>query len=147
MEKSSEELIRSIRHDRPLSVLMMDIDHFKRVNDSFGHSVGDEVLKALVNVCDDLIRETDIFGRLGGEEFAVVLSETPVEEAAVVADRLRLSLSELSVPAGEGTTGFTVSIGLTTLQQGESSLEEILNRADRALYAAKNGGRDQVVQG
>lgn len=147
MEKSDEELRRSARHDRPLSVLMMDIDHFKRVNDSFGHSVGDDVLKSFVMACDALIRETDILGRLGGEEFAVVLGETPLEEAAVVAERLRLSLSELSVPAGEEKIRFTVSIGLTAMQPGESSLEEILNRADTALYAAKNGGRNRVVQG
>ncbi len=147
LELGGREFSRSRRHHRPLSVLMIDIDRFKRINDRFGHDVGDKVLQRLVEVCLKTLRESDVFGRLGGEEFAVILSESDVPEAQVVADRLHRRLKEQRVASPQGEVRFTVSVGLAILRLTDASLEDILKRADRALYEAKRQGRDRVVAG
>jgi diguanylate cyclase (GGDEF)-like protein/PAS domain S-box-containing protein len=141
---SERELSRAKRHDTPLAALSMDIDHFKRINDTYGHVAGDEVLRRLAKVVQANLREHDVFGRIGGEEFAVTLIECPMPEALEIAERLRLALSKtLTGEAGRGAR-FTVSIGVAGMAGGDS-LDCLLARADDALYAAKRSGRNKVM--
>ena len=134
------ELERCIRHGRAMSILLIDIDHFKAINDNFGHQAGDRVLVQFVSVVTTLLRRADAIGRLGGEEFVVVLPETTTEVAQVVAERIRAKVRELDSPGR-----FTVSIGVTTNRTHDDSVDELMARADRAMYQAKERGRDQVV--
>lgn len=139
------EITRSRRYRRELAVLMLDIDHFKGVNDDFGHAVGDEVLKAVVAACVEALRESDIVGRLGGEEFGVLLPETTISSAMATAERLRRRVAEVIVTARSGPVRVTVSLGATSLSTGaDDSPEILLRRADRALYRAKEAGRDRA---
>lgn len=137
------EVARARRFNHPLSVLMMDLDHFKQINDRLGHSVGDDHLRRFVERVTHQLRTEDVLCRFGGEEFVVLLPETAAPQALAVADRLRIELAaaarlpSLSLPA-------TVSIGIAQLEPAES-LEEVLKRADVALYRAKNGGRNRCV--
>gem|GEM_PF-544821 len=146
LEKAEMELRRCRRYQGQMAVLMLDLDHFKRINDTFGHHVGDRVLQAAVRVCQTILRATDIFGRVGGEEFAAILVETVSEEAAAVAERLRAGLADLTVDSEQGPVRFTVSIGLTTLEKEDASFEAVLQRADSALYKAKEAGRNRVAR-
>ncbi|HLN22977.1 MAG TPA: diguanylate cyclase [Patescibacteria group bacterium] len=139
------ELERAQRHLRPLSVLMLDIDHFKHINDSHGHALGDDALRLFVSACAGILRENDVFGRLGGEEFAVLLPETAQDRAADVAERLRERVAGLSVPSCGGAVVFTTSIGVTQAWAEDATIDVALMRADEALYQAKNGGRNRVV--
>jgi diguanylate cyclase (GGDEF)-like protein/PAS domain S-box-containing protein len=141
------EVQRAKRYDLPLTVLMLDIDYFKSINDTYGHAAGDQVLMALSGSVSSLLRAPDIFGRLGGEEFAVILPQTGIEEGAEVAERLRTALAGLRVDVGDETVAFTVSMGLTQVRAGDKTVEEVLNRADEALYKAKRMGRNRVVRG
>jgi diguanylate cyclase (GGDEF)-like protein/PAS domain S-box-containing protein len=138
-----KELERSQRYARPLTVAMLDADHFKRVNDTYGHPVGDEVLRVISDRCRTILRANDVFGRYGGEEFVVVFPETSLEDAGVVAERLRAAIAERPITVGERSLEMTVSIGLSTLGAGQDS-GALLARADAALYAAKKGGRNLV---
>lgn len=146
LEKAQEEFQRYRRYGRPLSILMLDIDNFKLVNDKFGHHVGDEVLMGLVKECNIMLRATDTLGRLGGEEFAILLTETNQERALIVAERLRQKMANLSVSTEKESVPFTISIGLASFQQETESLDEVMKNADKALYEAKNSGRNCVVQ-
>ena len=146
LEICDKELQRARRYGRPMALLMMDIDHFKRINDSHGHAFGDEVLKRLVETCQADLRGQDVLGRLGGEEFAVVMPECTLEAAESVAERLRRTLAAVAVPAAGGSVDFTVSIGVVDWAP-ERSLEATLERADKAMYAAKSAGRNRVVVG
>ena len=139
------ELSRAIRYDTPLSLLMLDIDYFKNVNDTYGHQVGDTVLQVLSKVCQDTLRQVDVVGRLGGEEFAVILPETTSEEAIEAAERLReaVAKTEVALPVGLPIY-FTVSIGVTTLHDKNVNIDMLLNHADKALYVAKETGRNKV---
>ena len=141
------EVQRAKRYDLPLTVIMLDIDYFKSINDTYGHAAGDQVLKALSTTVSSLLRAPDIFGRLGGEEFAVILPQTEVDEGAEVAERLRTALAGLAVDVGDETVSFTVSMGVTRVRSGDKTVEELLNRADEALYKAKRMGRNRVVRG
>ncbi|MBU1001156.1 MAG: diguanylate cyclase [Proteobacteria bacterium] len=132
------------RYGRALSVFMLDLDHFKRINDAHGHAVGDAVLKALVQTCGEALRDADILGRLGGEEFAAVLPETNAIRAFATAERLREQLAGTIVDAGGQEIRFTVSIGVATLDEQDHCLDELLKRADDALYDAKRRGRNRV---
>ena len=144
-EQGEKELHRARRHKRPLSLMMVDIDHFKRVNDTHGHAIGDAVLKRLVSKCNDTLRTQDILGRFGGEEFAAVLPEVGLASATKAAERLRRALEDLEVETSEGTLKFTVSIGVSECRYDDESLETALARADNALYSAKESGRNRVV--
>lgn len=146
LELCEKELDRAQRYDHPLALLMMDVDHFKSINDSYGHAVGDEVLKRLAGTCAANLRGPDILGRLGGEEFAVAMPECGIEAAEHAAERLRQTLAAAEVPSEAGSITFTVSIGVVAWSKGES-LAEVLARADKAMYAAKQGGRNRVVRG
>jgi diguanylate cyclase (GGDEF)-like protein/PAS domain S-box-containing protein len=145
MEQAEKELHRTIRYGNALSFLMLDIDNFKQINDRFGHKVGDEVLKTLADLCSTTLRDIDIFGRLGGEEFAVLLPQTELSTALEVAERLRLIIESAKVPVEHDThVQFQVSIGVSSLDSNDDTIDVLLNRADIALYAAKNAGRNRV---
>ena len=146
LELCGKELDRAQRYDHPLALLMMDVDHFKRINDNYGHAAGDEVLKSLAATCATNLRGPDLLGRLGGEEFAVAMPECAIEAAERAAERLRQTLATLEVPCEQGTITFTISIGVVAWENGED-LAAVLERADKAMYAAKQGGRDRVVRG
>jgi diguanylate cyclase len=122
-------------------VAVLDVDHFKRINDRHGHAAGDAALCRLTALLDERARGNDVVGRLGGEEFAVLLDGAGVEGAAAYAEDLRRALAE----PGACVPTFTVSVGVAALQDGEPTAERMLVAADRALYAAKAAGRDRVV--
>jgi diguanylate cyclase (GGDEF)-like protein/PAS domain S-box-containing protein len=145
MAQAELELNRAVRYDNPLSLYMLDIDFFKKVNDSYGHKIGDLVLVKLAEVCRQTLREVDIIGRVGGEEFVILLPETNLTEATEVAERLRESIAISRVPLEGGLPlHFTVSIGVTSLISKDDNLDVLLNRADKALYKAKESGRNRV---
>lgn len=138
--KINDELARSQRYNKDLSIVLIDIDHFKQVNDQYGHLVGDEVLKGIVALFSDNIRQVDSIGRWGGEEFLIVCPETSLSDAVKMADKLRAIICAASFPI-EG--GCTASFGVAELKHSDQ-LAGLLKRADEALYLAKNGGRNQV---
>lgn len=146
VELAERELLRAVRFNHPVSVMMIDIDHFKDINDAHGHAAGDRVLQRLAARCRDGLREIDVFGRLGGEEFSVLLPETTCAGAVVVAERLRESIAALkvSVPASPPLS-FTISIGVAEWNREDTAVEGVLARADAALYEAKNAGRNRTV--
>lgn len=133
------------RPDYPVGLLMLDIDHFKRVNDSYGHAVGDVVLKAFADCIDRQLRENDVFGRLGGEEFAVLLPETDRDGVARVAEKLRSAVEGLETRTGNAGIHITTSIGAAGLHRDDERPDEALVLADQALYQAKHMGRNRVV--
>jgi diguanylate cyclase (GGDEF)-like protein len=135
------QIARYQRYKEPFSLLMFDIDYFKSVNDTYGHDVGDRVLKALSRLVSNHIRTTDIFGRWGGEEFVVILENTRKEEAFVIAEKLRKMVQTHTI---DGKYKITISIGVTQYEEPESR-EDVIKKADEALYRAKENGRNQVV--
>ncbi|MBA1443420.1 MAG: diguanylate cyclase [Chromatiales bacterium] len=140
-----EELHRAARYNRSLSVFLLDIDHFKSINDTYGHLSGDSVLQCLAKELEVSIRKTDYVARYGGEEFIVVLPETPLQEAMGLAERLRSSIAALSVPLDTDTKiKMTASIGVAAFPVHGQSWQDLLGAADVAMYAAKNAGRDQI---
>ena len=148
LELAEQTFQRSIRYGRALSVLMIDVDHFKRVNDGHGHAVGDEVLNKLTGICARSLRKADLIGRMGGEEFAVVLPETAAEQALETAERLRAAVDAGPIPLGSGLSlHFTISVGVTSLTATTPNLDTLLSQADQALYAAKESGRNRVCVG
>lgn len=146
LEVAQREVHHSHRHGRDLTVLMLDLDHFKQVNDAFGHHVGDVALQKLAGACGTALRQEDLVGRLGGEEFAILLPDTQVEKALEVAERLRKSVAEADVPVeGRPAQHITVSIGIARLEPFDPDIDALLQRADKALYQAKCTGRNRVV--
>jgi diguanylate cyclase (GGDEF)-like protein/PAS domain S-box-containing protein len=144
-ELAEQELARARRYGKPLAMLMLDVDHFKQVNDIYGHHAGDAALRKLSEVCIATLREIDIIGRYGGEEFVVLLPETDSLRALEAAERLRHALAEADVPlAGGDLLRFTVSIGVTNLAATDADLDSVLKRVDKGLYEAKNSGRNRV---
>lgn len=146
-ERANSAMALTGRHKRPLTALMVDIDHFKRINDELGHAAGDDVLCALGNALKASLRGGDFCGRLGGEEFAVVLPDIDRAGGAVTAERLRQDLERLHVnsAATRGPINFTVSIGVAAYPEDGDELEALLQCADRRLYRAKEGGRNRVI--
>jgi diguanylate cyclase (GGDEF)-like protein len=146
MEIASAELKRHQRHDKKTSVMILDIDHFKDVNDTYGHSVGDQALRHLVRICRANLREEDIFARYGGEEFCILLPETDAATAKEAAERLRHNIENTPMELDEQQLQLTVSIGLSGIDaQKDANIGHWLERADQALYRAKEGGRNQVA--
>ncbi len=145
MKQGEVELSRAIRYHKALSLLMIDIDSFKNINDAYGHQVGDLVLKALSQICQEALRQADIAGRLGGEEFAIILPEADSHMALEVAERLRevVYTTKMNRPNGL-PINFTVSIGVTSLDNKNLDIDMLLNQADKALYEAKRTGRNKV---
>ncbi len=145
MEVAGAELDRARRHGRPLSLIMLDVDHFKSINDTLGHAVGDVALTSLAGACRSLLRSSDVLGRLGGEEFVVLLPETPVRQAAEAGERLRGTIAGHVVEAEGVALRITASLGVAEWDEADSTLDGLLRRADAAMYLAKTGGRDRVV--
>jgi len=148
MDLAERELERARRYQKPLAILGVDIDYFKRINDTHGHKAGDLALQKFSAICHEVVRQTDLVGRLGGEEFAILLPETDPGRAREIAERLRKRVeeSELSLPDDETEVRFTISIGLALLAAGEKTeLDVLLHKADVALYQAKNTGRNRVL--
>lgn len=146
MELAEGELARTRRYGGTLSLLMLDLDHFKSVNDTYGHQVGDRVLQALGDTCRKIFRNIDIVGRIGGEEFAILLPATDIAKAHEVAERLRKSLEAAVVPTEDGgRLNFTASIGIAGFSGRETHIGALLGQADKALYQAKHDGRNRVV--
>jgi len=144
-EQADKEFRRALRYHRPLSIIMFDIDHFKKVNDRCGHLAGDQVLKTVASTVQKAIRDVDLLCRYGGEEFIVVLPETDLEPALGGAERLRRELEELVVHTDSGPVKVTVSLGVAALHEEPGpNLERLISRADDALYAAKAAGRNKV---
>ena len=142
---AEQELSRTLRYGGALSVLMMDIDHFKKFNDTYGHNTGDVVLRSFADLSRRTLREIDVIGRVGGEEFAVVLPQTDGEHALEVAARLGKSTRDAEVVLEQGLPlHFTVSIGVATLADPNTNIDMLLSQADKALYKAKKGGRNRV---
>jgi diguanylate cyclase (GGDEF)-like protein len=141
------EWARFQRYGRPLSLLVLDIDKFKSVNDRFGHDTGDLVIKAVAHICKSTKRQPDVLARIGGEEFAMLLPETDEDAAGIAAERLRTSVQEhpLTLPDG-ATLQVTISIGLAGAALSMASFEVLLKRADEALYEAKRTGRNKVMR-
>jgi diguanylate cyclase (GGDEF)-like protein len=138
------EIEMSRRHLQPLSLLMLDIDHFKHINDTHGHSAGDDVLKAVATSIKEQLRNVDMVFRFGGEEFLILLSNTSREAAAMVGERLRFAVQAHDYTADGNMIELTVSLGCSTLLPGES-VESLLRRADSALYVAKREGRNRLA--
>lgn len=141
IKRLQNEVIRAERYKTLLSISMIDIDHFKKINDSYGHTVGDQVLFQLANMLHDDIRDPDSVGRYGGEEFLVVLPNTRLKDAAEQAARLCKRIRETDIDIEEKIR-LTVSIGVAEFRHGQENWQKFLSRADLALYDAKNAGRD-----
>lgn len=145
LELAEQEFARLHRYGNAMSLLMLDLDYFKRINDAHGHAVGDLVLKKLVKTCTGILRTVDVLGRLGGEEFAVMLPETAAGHALEVAERLRDAIAGTEIAsANTPAFHFTASIGVASADENDASVDEIIKRADQALYKAKHAGRNKV---
>lgn len=142
---AEKEFARANRYDYSFSIIMLDADHFKKVNDCWGHLIGDEVLTSIVKVSEGILRAGDTIARFGGEEFVVMLPKTNNIEALVIAERLRSSIEASSVDAGGEQIKITASIGLASMNDSRSTLKQLLTSADSALYHAKSKGRNCIV--
>ena len=143
-EAAEQELTRSLTVPRPTAVIAIDADHFKGINDRYGHPGGDAVLQHLAAILGETFREVDVVARIGGEEFAVLLPSTDLPRAAVVAERLRAAVASQVVHFDGQRIRYTVSLGVASLTDGEGGIDLLLKRADQALYAAKRLGRNRV---
>jgi two-component system, cell cycle response regulator len=143
-EALEREIIRGRRHERDLSILLFDIDHFKRINDVHGHLAGDFVLKELARIVQARIRRDEVFARYGGEEFAIILPETSLEGAVALAETLRQKVSEHLFVFQADAIRVTISVGAALLHEGDRSANDLIKRADERLYFAKNSGRNRV---
>ncbi|MFZ6749611.1 sensor domain-containing diguanylate cyclase [Undibacterium sp. Ren11W] len=147
VEIANQELARCRRYGHPASLWMIDIDHFKAVNDTYGHHGGDVALQSLVATSRQMLRDWDIVGRMGGEEFAVLLPETDAKQSLDVAERLRQAVAATEIPLeGGAVVRLTISTGVATANDSDTTVDTLLERADKALYAAKNSGRDKVCE-
>lgn len=146
LQRLDQELERGKRYHSPLVLALLDVDHFKQINDRYGHQPGDEVLKALSEFTVGLLRANDLVGRLGGEEFAILMPESDQEVGTIVSERIRAELAAHPIPTVAGPLSITVSIGVTQAYPEIDNPETMLRRADAAMYRAKSGGRNRVVQ-
>lgn len=144
LEASEREIRRAHRYKQPLALVMLDVDHFKRINDDHGHPAGDEVLRRIATTCRGLLRDEDLMGRLGGEEFAITLVQPPLQIAAAVAERLRKAVSDLSIAFGGERIAVTISLGIAEIDDSVSNLDLLISKADECLYTAKREGRNRI---
>ncbi len=140
----THEIERARRADTPLSVCIVDLDHFKKINDSYGHGAGDEVLRRTANLLKDKLRSMDIVGRLGGEEFIILLPQTTIDQAAMIGNRLLEALAATEIETGVVTIRITATIGIAQLLEKDPDFNAIIQRADEALYRGKETGRNRV---
>ena len=143
-ELATSEFTRAKRYRRPLCAIMIDLDQFKQVNDTYGHIVGDQALSNVASLCKDNLRNIDILARFGGEEFVILLPETKIAEARLTAERLRIDCQDTDFGTTRGSISLTISLGLVELDSSCKTLEELITRADQALYASKHAGRNMV---
>jgi two-component system, cell cycle response regulator len=141
---AEREALRSSRYHHSLSILMLDLDHFKRLNDTYGHAAGDKALQRFTMICANALRNVDVFGRWGGEEFVALLPETDIQGATIIAERLRKLTSDNVLTFNDHKISFTVSIGIAEFKDGEVTIDQALSRADSAVYDAKKAGRDRI---
>jgi diguanylate cyclase (GGDEF)-like protein/PAS domain S-box-containing protein len=144
MNKAEKEFARARQNDLPLSLVMIDVDHFKSINDQFGHAAGDHVLREVSTICQDVLRGSDVIGRVGGEEFVLLLPGAAQTNAEQVAERMRKRLATTRIFFHEQEFNITASFGVATISDDDDTLQNMLDRADEAMYLAKNGGRNQV---
>jgi diguanylate cyclase (GGDEF)-like protein len=145
MQQFAEDVMSEYRRGgRPFAVLVTDIDHFKRVNDTFGHAAGDDVIRHVATIVDESQRPSDLTARFGGEEFVSFLRDTPLLRAGEIADRIREAVSASNVAHGKDEITVTVSIGVAAVGPKDRDLQDVIERADVALYDAKASGRDRV---
>jgi diguanylate cyclase (GGDEF)-like protein len=144
-ELAAEQLALARRHQRPCGVLMIDLDHFKRINDTYGHAAGDEALRAAADCVVATVREVDIVARFGGEELAALLPETDAPGARLIAERVRSALAALEIAFEGRVIRITASVGVAAWSASEGGIEAALDRADAALYRVKQAGRDGVA--
>ena len=145
LQRAKNEFNRARRYSRPLSVVMIDIDHFKSINDQYGHATGDEVLRQTAMICQSSLRGSDLMGRVGGEEFVLLLPDTPHTNAFHVAERMRAHLYETPIELeNDAHLKITASFGVASLSEADNDFDTVLERADEAMYLAKHGGRNQV---
>jgi diguanylate cyclase (GGDEF)-like protein len=145
LEEAEKEIIRAKRYGQHFSVLMIDIDDFKSINDAYGHQYGDQVINNLVIIVKKLIRQTDYFGRIGGEEFAIILIETRIKNAEKIAERIRKSTeNDRILIENQKSICFTISVGITEFGPEDKSFSDVLHRSDMAMYNAKKLGKNKV---
>ncbi|MBZ0126104.1 MAG: PAS-domain containing protein [Rhodocyclaceae bacterium] len=144
LDATEREIRRAHRYGQPLALIMLDVDHFKRINDSHGHPAGDEVLRRIAATCRGMLRDGDLMGRLGGEEFAITLVQPPLQVASAVAERLRKAVSELGIEFGGERLAVTISLGIAEVGDGIVSLDHLVSKADACLYTAKREGRNRA---
>jgi len=144
-ELAERELNRARRSEHLVSAIMLDVDHFKKVNDTYGHAIGDQVLRAVAERCSKNIRSIDNLGRYGGEEFAVILPLADLKVAQIVAERLRQCIADVPIPTEKGDVTVTISLGVASSVQDDEDAAALLNRADAAMYEAKQAGRNRVA--
>ena len=145
METLERELSRARRYDRPLALLMFDIDHFKRCNDDYGHRAGDYILRRLAELVEQRARKVDVVARYGGEEFTVILPEVDIQGAAIFGEKIRSMLADEKFVFEGKTIPITVSIGASEVDSSIANIDDLIKVADRRLYLAKEGGRNQVI--
>ncbi|MDJ0751393.1 MAG: GGDEF domain-containing protein [Woeseiaceae bacterium] len=138
------ELAKFKRYGDPFSVILIDADHFKQVNDQYGHCAGDVALKAIADACNNSVRDTDVVGRFGGEEFIILLPHTKAEAASIVAERIRKTMFDSKLDSQGQRFGVRLSLGIAEAGVHADDFDELIAAADRALYAAKNAGRNQT---
>jgi diguanylate cyclase (GGDEF)-like protein len=145
-EMAEHEFEVAMRYQQPLSVMMYDLDHFKKVNDTFDHSVGDLILQHVTQIVRDELRSADVIGRYGGEEFIVILPMTSAQQAFPLAERIRMNVEKINISTPKGNAGVTLSIGIVELTHTHpvESVEDVFRRADEAMYAAKQAGRNRT---
>jgi diguanylate cyclase (GGDEF)-like protein len=144
-ELALRETARSIRHGHPLCIIMIDVDDFKHLNDTRGHAAGDSMLQAMVDEVKNMLRASDLFARTGGDEFAILLPDTPPSAGLQIAERIRHAIETIEVPFESGLLQITISAGVTQLGSPVDGWESMTRRADAAMYAAKQRGRNQVA--
>ena len=146
-KRLSEEIHRAKRYNHPLSLIMFDIDNFKAINDTYGHIAGDKILQHTSSIINEVLRDSDIAGRFGGDEFIVILTETGIDVGSQVAERIRTRIKQKMVPVKKHqTVGYNISIGIAEYSNKLKTPEEFIAKADKALYAAKNSNSEQVFK-
>ncbi len=145
-DTGDRDLARAAREGKPLALLLVDLDHFKRVNDGGGHAAGDLVLQRVASRLRSTVRGMDAVVRLGGEEFVALLQDCDADGAAVVAEAIRVAVRDIALPEGCGLPRLTASIGIAAYPEHAGDLEQLLAAADRAMYAAKQAGRDRIAR-
>lgn len=145
-EEADKLISLAVRHQHDLSCIVFDVDHFKRVNDTHGHAAGDEVLKAVASACQSVLRASDLFGRLGGEEFAIMLPHVDAKGALAAAEKLRAAIAAETIHGDFGQLAVTASFGTSALEVGSRYSDTMLAQADAAMYLAKAGGRNRCVE-